>query len=113
MKIVVLEVEPALLRALAEGKVAGAGLDVLPEEPAIREEAELLRSVFHREHNLEALLVDHILLQRRNVIVTPHIAFNTREAVQRILETTVQNILAFIRGQPQNIVFSPESQNSK
>jgi D-lactate dehydrogenase len=98
----------ALLHALADGKVAAAGLDVLPEEPAIREEAELLRSVFRREHDLEALLADHILLRMRNVIITPHIAFNTREAVQRILETTVQNMLAFIRGQPQNVVFSPE-----
>lgn len=40
----------ALVRALAEGTVAGAGLDVLPEEPVIREEAELLRSVYNRKH---------------------------------------------------------------
>ena len=99
----------ALLFALAEGRIAGAGLDVLPEEPAIREEAELLRSVFRREHDLEELLADHILLRMRNVIVTPHVAFNTREAVGRILETTVENITAFIRGEPRNVVLSPHT----
>jgi lactate dehydrogenase-like 2-hydroxyacid dehydrogenase len=43
----------ALARALSEGKVAAAGLDVLPKEPVIREEAELLRAVFHKEHDME------------------------------------------------------------
>jgi len=91
------------VRALAEGKLA-AGLDVLPEEPVIREEAELLRSVYERRHNLEDLLADHVLLRLRNVIVTPHSAFRTREAIQRILDTTVRNIDAFARGEPGNIV---------
>jgi len=99
----VLDVD-ALVAALAEGKVAAAGLDVLPEEPVMREEAELLRSVYHKEHNLETLLADHVLLRLRNVYITPHSAFNTREAVQRILETTVGNIEAFIQDEPQNIV---------
>jgi D-lactate dehydrogenase len=93
----------SLVRALAEGKLA-AGLDVLPEEPVIREEAELLRSVYERRHNLEDLLADHVLLRLRNVIVTPHSAFRTREAIQRILDTTVRNIDAFARGEPGNIV---------
>ncbi len=94
----------ALVHALAEEKVAAAGLDVLPEEPVIREEAELLRSVYQREHNRQALLADHVLLRLRNVIITPHSAFNTREAVSRILNTTVENIAAFTRGEPQNVV---------
>ncbi len=94
----------ALLHALAEGRVAGVGLDVLPEEPTIREEAELLRSVFQQQHDLQNLLADHILLRMRNVVVTPHIAFNTREAMQRILDTTVENILAFLRGEPQHVI---------
>jgi len=94
----------ALVRGLAEGKVRGAGLDVLPEEPVIREEAELLRSVYQRKHNLEALLADHVLIRLRNVVVTPHSAFNTREAVSRILETTVSNIEAFLGGEPRNQV---------
>ncbi len=96
----------ALLRALSTGKVAGAGLDVLPEEPVIREEAELLRSAFTQEHDLETILADHILLRLRNVVITPHSAFNTREAVQRILTTTRENVEAFLAGAPQNIVAS-------
>lgn len=94
----------ALLHALSDGKVAAAGLDVLPEEPAIREEAELLRSFFTHKHDLENLLADHILLHMKNVIITPHSAFNTKEAVQRILDTSVENISAFLAGNAKNLV---------
>lgn len=98
----------ALVRAIGERKVAAAGLDVLPEEPTIREEAELLRSMFHEEHDLQAILAGHILLRLRNVIITPHTAFYTREAVQRILVTTVENITRFAEGRPQNVVIGQE-----
>ncbi|WP_375260812.1 hydroxyacid dehydrogenase [Palleronia sp.] len=94
----------ALLEALASGKLAAAGLDVLPEEPAVREEAELLRRYFKREHDLDTLLADHILLRMRNVVITPHSGFNTREAVQRILDTTRENIEGFLKGDPPNLV---------
>ncbi len=94
----------ALLKALADGTVAAAGLDVLPEEPVIREEAELLRATFQQKHNLETILADHILLRLRNVYITPHSAFDTKEAVQRILDTTVKNIEAFTQGKPVNVV---------
>lgn len=94
----------ALVRALAEEKLSAAGLDVLPEEPVIREEAELLRSVYEERHNLNTLLANHVLVHMRNVIVTPHSAFNTREAVMRILETTEENIRAFAAGNPINVV---------
>ncbi len=94
----------ALLGAISDGTIRAAGLDVLPEEPLIREEAELLRSVFRKQHDLESLLADHILLRLRNVVITPHSAFHTREAVERILETTVNNIRAFIQGSPTNLV---------
>lgn len=94
----------ALLRALSEGKVAGAGLDVLDEEPTIREEAELLRSLFRKEHRLETLFADHMLMHMRNVVVTPHIGFDTEEAVRRIIDTTVENIESYCRGEPRNVV---------
>lgn len=94
----------ALIRALADGKVAAAGLDVLPDEPTIREESELLHSFYREQHDLETLLAGHVLLRLRNVIITPHSAFYTREALWRILDTTVENIEAFIKGEPQNVV---------
>jgi len=94
----------AMARALAEGKLSAAGLDVLPEEPVIREEAELLRSVYEREHNLQTLLADHVLTHMRNVVVTPHSAFNTREAVQRIIDTTLENIRSFATDEPRHVV---------
>jgi D-lactate dehydrogenase len=103
----------ALARALADGKVAAAGLDVLPDEPLIQEEAELLRSFYQKTHDLEQLLTGHTLLHMRNVLITPHIAFNTREAVERILETSVENIESFVSGNPQNVVVGPEAQGEK
>ena len=94
----------ALLKALAGGKLRAAGLDVIPEEPIVREEAELLRSFFEREQRLDTLLADHILLRMRNVVITPHTAFFTREAVQRILDVSHDNIASFVAGKPENIV---------
>lgn len=94
----------ALLQSLVDGRLRAAGLDVLPEEPVIREEAELLRAVFTRQHDLSRLLADHVLLHMRNVVITPHSAFNTREAVLRILDTTRENITAFADGKPRNTV---------
>lgn len=94
----------ALIQALRSGKVAAAGLDVLPDEPLIREEAELICSIFCEKQDLRDLVANHVLLHMPNVIVTPHSAFNTREAVDRIVETTVANIGAFLERHPQNVV---------
>jgi D-lactate dehydrogenase len=94
----------ALVKAISTGKVKAAGLDVLPEEPVVREEAELLRSFLQEQYNTTALLADHILLRLRNVVITPHSAFYTKEAVQRIMETTVHNIEAFVRNDPQHVI---------
>ena len=44
------------------------------------------------------------LLRRENVVVTPHIAFNSIEASERILLTTIQNVQAFEAGKPANVV---------
>lgn len=92
----------ALLWALDAGIVGGAGLDVLEGEETIREERELLSSRFDEER-LRSVIRNHILLKREDVIITPHIAFNSREAVERILRTTVENIQAFLEGSPDVI----------
>jgi D-lactate dehydrogenase len=96
---------PSLVRALASGRLGAAGLDVLPQEPLIREEAQIFRSPSSPEsYDLEALVANHILLRFPNVIVTPHNAYNTDDAVRRIIDTTLENIISFGRGEPQNVV---------
>lgn len=104
-------VEPgALIQALIGGRLAAAGLDVLPDEPAIREEAQLISSVYNEQlqTDLRGLVADHVLLNLPNVVVTPHSGFNTREAVQRIAQTTYENIAAYARGATQNTVPLPQ-----
>lgn len=93
----------ALLDSLQKKKVAAAGLDVLPGEPLIREEAELLRYIFDKQ-DLQSLFIDYVLIHHPNVLITPHNAFNTREAVDRLLRTSVQNLVSFLAGRPQNVV---------
>lgn len=93
----------ALLWALNEGIVQAAGLDVLEEENFVYEEAELLTNDVPAGKDLATVLRNHILVERDDVIVTPHNAFNSREAVARIFDTTVENIQAFLRGKPVNV----------
>jgi D-lactate dehydrogenase len=93
----------ALLWALEEGIVAGAGLDTIEEEEAIREERELLSGKFDME-KLRGVVRNHVLLNRDDVVITPHIAFNSREAVERILQTTFENIQGFRSRTPRNCV---------
>lgn len=94
----------ALLRALESGIVAGAGLDVLEGECELREESELMRTTYPEKCDLGALMRNHALIKRDDVIITPHIGFNSREAMERILLTTVENIDGFAAGTPLNIV---------
>ncbi len=53
---------------------------------------------------LKTLVQNHILLNRENVVITPHIAFNSKEAFTRILDTTVTNIQGFLSGKAENLV---------
>ena len=75
--------ERDLADALHEGRVAGAALDVLSTEPP---------------------LPDNPLLHAPNCIVTPHIAWSTKEARQRIMRLAVDNLASYMAGKPRNLV---------
>jgi len=98
----VIETE-ALIKALDKKILNGIGLDVLEGEELIKEEKQLLYDQ-KKVKVLSELVKDHILLSKENVVFSPHIAFYSKEALERILETTVQNILAFKEGKGQNSV---------
>ncbi|MBW3023120.1 hydroxyacid dehydrogenase [Candidatus Woesearchaeota archaeon] len=94
----------ALIEALRQGIISAAGLDVLEEEGFIREEKELLSNVFQTKCDYKTILQEHMLMSQDNVIVTPHNAFNTKEALQRIIDVTIENIKKFFEGNSQNVV---------
>ena len=94
----------ALVWGLKEGIIAGAGLDVLSEEGNVDDEMRLLGETHPNEEQMKTLLLNHYLLEHPAVVVTPHTAFNTKEAIQRILDVTVSNIQSFSSGTPVNIL---------
>ncbi len=94
----------AILLGLKEGIFSACGLDVLEEEYAIKEEPQLLHETFLKTRDVKTLLATHILLQLPNVLITPHNAFNSSEALLRILDTTIDNVNAFFAGVPKNKV---------
>jgi glycerate dehydrogenase len=77
--------EAALIEALQSGRIGGAGFDVLAVEPP-------------REGNP---LLD---LDLPNFILTPHVAWSSREAMQTLADQLVENIEAFVAGMPRNLV---------
>jgi D-lactate dehydrogenase len=94
----------ALLMGLEKGIIAGAGLDVLEEEQCIiREEKEILSKNFDSDC-MRITLENHVLLHHPKVIITPHNAFNSEEALQRIYDVAAENLLAYESGDPINIV---------
>ena len=76
-------VEQDVADALNSGKLAAAGLDVVYTEP---------------------IRADNPLLTAKNCIITPHISWAPIESRQRIMDTTVENVRAFLNGAPQNVV---------
>ncbi len=87
----------ALFKGLQSGKVGGAGLDVIEGEQLVIEEAQLHKDADHKEHwNL--LYKDKQILRMPNVVFTPHNAFNSNEALKRILDTSIENIKAVFKG---------------
>lgn len=116
----------ALIEALDAGTVAGVGLDVLEDEIVMQKEAprviadQIIENIQgtmspeeirlrnpERIKELETLIQNGALLTRRNVVFTPHVAFNSIEGVHRINVTTVNNIQAFFEGHPINTIQIP------
>lgn len=117
----------AMADALESGRVAGAGLDVIEEESVLRQEAHriIARQIVDRLKNniapgedvpvteaerlrrYEEVMRNQRILKRPDVVFTPHVAFNSVEAVARINQTTVENIRAFLGGAPINLVHAP------
>jgi glycerate dehydrogenase len=77
--------EPALIRALDEGLIAGAGFDVLTAEPP-PDDHPLLR------------------VERPNFILTPHVAWASNEAMQALADQLIDNVEAWVAGKPRNLV---------
>jgi len=95
----------ALLHGLKSGQIAAAGLDVFEGEEYLKDEMKLLDPNTKFDESVwKAFAAEHELLDMPNVIITPHMAFNTVEAKREITETTMQNIAAAASGTPQNEV---------
>jgi D-lactate dehydrogenase len=103
----------AVLINTARGGVVNAAalvraLTSVSEEPLVREEAEIFRSETEIDPaTLRSLLATNALLRLPNVVVTPHVAYDTGEALERIVATTLDNIEAFARGEARNLVVPP------
>lgn len=90
----------ALIKALDKEILSGVGLDVLENEEYLLEDKRLSESMSKEKQ--EQVQKNQLLLQRENVIFTPHLAFYSYEAIQRILQTTLQNIHDFSNGNLEN-----------
>lgn len=94
----------ALVKALAEGNLAGAGLDVLEDERQLKEGPQLLRKDPAMIKDYKTLFQDQILMDMPNVVITPHIAFFSQEGEKEIMDVTAADISGFINNAPLNIL---------
>lgn len=94
----------AILDGLENGYLQAAGLDVLEEECSLKEERELLTDEFLKSCDIKTQLLNHVLLDRDDVLFTSHNAFNTQEALLQILETTGDNIKSYQEGNAKNVI---------
>lgn len=88
----------ALHKALEDQVIAGVGLDVLEYEGDTKDEllGKTDKDIEKEVHKI--ININHKLMKMNNVLVTPHTAFNTKEAIERIIDTTIQNIKGFVAG---------------
>lgn len=94
----------ALYDALSTNRIFGAGLDVLEAENALIQPDSIVDFDYLTSDYIKQTLVNERLLRLHNVVVTPHIAYNSKEAQDRILNITANNIKSFFEGQIQNSV---------
>lgn len=95
----------AIFYGVNNGILAGVGLDVLEEEGDVKDEMRFFKDDNLTGEKMKTMIENHMLMKMENVLITPHNAFNSQEALQRILNTTIQNINGFKGGNinPKNI----------
>lgn len=94
----------ALLAALEHKALSGVGMDVLEGELDTFDRIAFMSAGSHDVEKLAALVRNHLLVAREDVIITPHNAYNSREAVDKIFRTTTDNINLFVAGNPVHVV---------
>jgi phosphoglycerate dehydrogenase-like enzyme len=78
----------AFIESLRSGHIGAAGIDVFDDEP---------------------IYSNHPLIEFDNVVMTPHVAYNTPEALEEMFDTAIQNLVAFYSGRPQNVAPNSEA----
>ena len=86
----------AIIWALNKKILAGVGLDVIEEEARVENVSVVMGDGVNKD-DMKEILSFHLLRDRDDVVFTPHNAFNTKEAIGRIVATTVENILGFCK----------------
>ena len=80
--------QDAFVKLLKSGHIGAAGVDVFDDEP---------------------ISPNHPLIELDNVVMTPHVAYNTPEALAAMYDTAIDNLVAFYSGNPQNVALDPET----